>query len=383
MAGLLKFLGWFILGIVYLNLLANSPGFAITLGVCTIGYILLSKQQKVKAAKIAEERRQKAIILAQKQEEDAAERRRQEALAPLREAEEQRKQAIVLERQRKDLAERRQKAIILARQREDLYEYDPSIQESDKRSTKNMWEDPIKWAEAIDARYGVAKKHVLDAELVLNDDIEQLDRYRRQLQAELIPKYEAAIRPFIEDLQLRDEDIPTPRELKIAIDFVYPSNLLPKVIHKDLMDLGQAAGQNIARSLQGKNVMKLQQGEVIVIAITVAFHGIHYLYTLSEQRKKLEQVQADVDLLCEQISGAIRTYGRSSEEIKHLKSVHQVAINYMGRYLDVTLELSTQGKTFADLQESEQKAIETCYRGGQSLKQIMKQDVIKPIENTN
>jgi hypothetical protein len=369
MAGLSKFLGWFILGIIYLNLLANSPGFAITLGVCTIGYILLSKQQKVKAAKIAEERRQKAIILAQKQEEEAAEQRRQEL--------------ILAQKQAQEAEEQRKQAIVIARQRDDLYEYDPSIKESDKRSTKNMWENPAKWAEAIDARYGVAKKHVLDAELVLNDDIEQLNQYRRQLQAELIPKYEAAIRPFIEDLQLRDEDIPTPRELKIAIDFVYPNNLQPKVIHKDLMDLGQTAGQNIARTLQGKNVMKLQQGDLIVLGITLAFHGIIYLYTLSEQRTKLEQVQADVDKLCEQISGAIRTYGRSSEEIKHLKSVHQVAVNYMERYLDIALQLSTQGKTFAELQESERKAIETCYRGGQSLKQIMKQDVIKPIENTN
>ncbi len=371
-----KFVGFAILGFLYLIFLAANPQAALTWSAIFIVLYLIDRKQIAakqrkqamilaqKQEKEAAKQRKQAMILAQKQEEEAAERRRQEAL--VREAAEQRKQAIVL-----------------ARQRKDLYEYDPSIQESDRRSTKNMWENPALWAEAIDARYGVAKKNVLDAELVLNDDVEQFDRYRRQLQVELIPKYEAAIRPFIEDLQLRDEDIPTPRELKIAIDFVYPSNLLPNVIHQDLASLSQTFGNSLRNVLQGKDIMKLQKGDMTSIAIMAAFAAISYLYTLSTQRTKLEKVQADVDKLCEQISGAIKTYGRASEEIKHLKSVHQVAINYMMRYLDIALELSTQGKTFSDLQAAERKAIETCYRGGQSLKQIMKQDVIKPIENTN
>ena len=83
--------------------------------------------------------------------------------------------------------------------------------------------------------------------------------------------------------------------------------------------------------------------------------------------------------MCEQISGAIKTYGKASQEVKHAKLVHEVAVNYMMRHLDAVIQLSSQGKQFSELQIEEQKAIETCYRGGESLKKILQQDVIQPI----
>ncbi|NEP14025.1 MAG: hypothetical protein F6K14_28235 [Symploca sp. SIO2C1] len=225
----------------------------------------------------------------------------------------------------------------------------------------------------------MAKKHILDAELVLNDDIDKFSQYRNQLQSQLMPKYEAAIKPFFNELRLIDKNIPTPKELKVALDFVYPSDLQPDVIHKDLTRVSQHFSENVVSILQGKDLTKLQKGDLGSIAIAAVISGIFYLFTASQQRTKLEKLQADVDLLCEQISGAIKTYGRAAEEIKHTKLVHEVAVNYMLRHLDTVLQLSYQGKKFSELQETEQKAVETCYRGGESLKKIMQQDVIKPI----
>ena len=334
MPGCLKFVGFFILGFIYLIFLASKPGVAIVLGILTfVGYIFWSNQQKLKAVKEAEEKRKQAIAL--------------------------------------------------ARQREGLYEYDSSIQPWHKRSTNNIFESPKKWAESIEERYELARKHILDAELVLNDDIELLSQYRHQLRTELIPKYEAAIKTFFNELSLRDKDIPIPKELKVAIDFVYPSDLQPKAINEDLIRSSQRFSQDILNAVQGRNITKLQKGEVISLAIITAIHGISHLVAESQQRAKLEKVQADVDLICEQISGAIKTYGRAAEEIKHLKSVHEVAANYVIRYLDTVIQLSTNGKLFSELQEPEQKSVEACYRGGQSLKQIMKQDVIQPISSTS
>ncbi|WP_414518006.1 hypothetical protein [Nostoc sp. PCC 9305] len=341
MIGCLKLVGFFILGLIYLILLAAAPKTAIILGVVNlIGYLLWSRQKKEKQRRRAEEQRKRA-------------------------------------------EEQRRKSIALARQREDLYEYDPSIQPSYKRSTKNIFENPKEWAESIERRYEMAQKHIQDAELVLNDDIEQFNQYRNQLQMELIPKYENAISPYFDELYRRDKNIPTPRELKVAIDFVYPSNLQPSAINGELTGISQRFAQNIASSLQGKNLMKLQKGDVgyiaASIAISAAISGILYLFTASQQRTKLEKLQADVDLMCEQISGAIRIYGKASEKIKQAKLVHEVAVNYIMRHLDTVIQSSSQSKKFSELQEAEQKTVEACYRGGESLKKILQQELIQPI----
>jgi hypothetical protein len=174
MIGCLKLVGFFILGLIYLILLAAAPKTAIVLGVATlIGYFFWSRQQKEKKRRKVEEQR--------------------------RQAEEQRR-----------------KAIVLARQREDLYEYDPSIQPSDKRLTKNIFENPKDWAASIQQRYEIAQKYIQDAELVLNDDVQEFKRYQNQLQTELVPKYENAIRLYFDELSCRDNDIPTPRELRVS-----------------------------------------------------------------------------------------------------------------------------------------------------------------------
>jgi|GEM_PF-2616405 len=353
MIGCLKLVGFFILGLIYLILLAVAPKTAIVLGVATlIGYSFWSRQQKEKKR---------------------------------RKVEEQRRQA---EEQRRIAEEQRRIAIALARQREDLYEYNPSIQPSDKRSTKNIFENPEDWAESIQQRCKTAQKRTQDAELVLNDDVREFNQYRNQLQTELVSKYEDAIRPYFNELSRRDKDIPTPKELKVAIDFVYPINLQPGAIHGELMGISEKFTRGVANSLtsslKNKNIMKLQQGDIAAIAasiaITAAISGILYLFTASQQRTKLEKLQADVDLLCEQISGAIKTYGKASQEIKHAKRVHEIAVNYMMCYLDAVIQLSSQGKQFSELEREEQKAVETCYRGGESLKKILQQDLIQPID---
>ncbi|MCX5963147.1 MAG: hypothetical protein NT070_08370 [Cyanobacteria bacterium] len=139
----------------------------------------------------------------------------------------------------------------------------------------------------------------------------------------------------------------------------------------------------MSNSLRNKNIMKLQQGDVVTavaaLALTAAISGIFYLVTVSQQRVKLEKLQADVELICEQISGAVKTYGRAAQEIKHVKLVHEVAVNYLMRYLDAVIRLSSEGKQFSELEREEQRAVEACYRGGKSLKTILQQDLIQPI----
>jgi len=352
MIGCLKLVGFFILGFIYLIFLAAAPQTAIICGVAAlIGYFFWSRQQRKKRRVKAEEERKKA------------------------------------EEQRRKAEEQRRKAIALARQRDDLYEYDQSIQPSDKRSTKNIFENPEDWAASIQCRYNIAQKCVQDAELVVNDDVQELNQYRNQLKTELVSKYENAIRPYFNELSCRDNDIPTPKDLKVAIDFVYPSNLQPGTIHRDLAGISErfarGVSNSLANSLKNKNLMKLQQGDVVTIAasiaIVAAISGIFYLFTASQQRTKLEKLQADVDLICEQIGGAIKTYGRAAQEIKHAKSVHEIAVSYVTRYLDIVIRLSSQGKQFSKLGSEEKKAVETCYRGGESLKKILQQDLIQPI----
>ena len=330
MIGCLKFFGFFVLGLIYLIFLAVAPRTALILGaVSLIGYFFWSKQQKTKAAK------------------EAAEKRRQ--------------------------------AIIQARQREDLYEYDPSIQSSHKRSTSNIFEHPGEWAKSIESRYEDAQKRLLDAELVLNDDIDNLTAYRNQLRTDLLPKYEAAIKPFFEELLLRDKDIPTPQELKAAIDFTYPNDLQPKAIHKNLNTVVQEYSQSIVGLLDGKNLTKLQRGDAASIAIATAIHGIAYLFTASQQRIKLEKLQADVDIICSQVSGAIRAFGTASKEIRNIRLMHDGAVNRLQRYLYAVAQLSSTGKKLSDLEESEQRVVEACYRAGESLKEIIKKNLIETI----
>lgn len=339
--------------------MAGAPPLGVILIIATlIGFILWSRQSREKQHK--------------------------KPKAENKSAEEQRREA---EEQRLRVEEQRRKSIALARQREDLYEYDPSIQPSHKRSTKNIFENPKDWAGSIQQRCQTAQRHIQDAELVLNDDVQLFNQYRKQLQTELVPKYENAIKPYFNELSRRDNDIPTPRELKIAIDFVYPSDLQPNVIHRELAGISErfahGMGNYFRNSLTNKNPMKMQQGDIVTLAastaIAAAIAGISYLYTTSQQRTKLEKLQAEVDLLCEQISGAIRVYGRSSQELEHVKLNHECAVSYVMRYLDTVIQLSSQEKQFSELNSEEQRAVEICYRGGESLKQILQQNLIQSI----
>lgn len=358
MIGCLKLVAFFIWGFICLIFLAALPPLGVILIVATlIGFILWSRQSREKQRKKVKDR--------------------------TKSSEEQRREA---EEQRIRIEEQRRKAIALARQREDLYDYAPSIQPSHKRSTKNIFENPKEWAESIQQRYETAQRHLQDAELVLNDDVQAFNQYRNQLQIELVPKYENAIEPYFSELSLRDNNIPIPRELKVAIDFVYPSNLQPNIIHRELAGISENFARGIGNSfkdyLVNKNY-KLQKGDVVTLAasaaIAAAISGIFYLFTISQQRTKLEKLQAEVDLLCEQISGAIRVYGRSSQELEHAKLHHQCAVSYVVRYLDGVIQLSSQGKQFSELTSEEQRAVEICYRGGESLKQILQQNLVQSI----
>lgn len=358
MLGCLKLVFFFILGFICLIFLVGAPPLGVILTVATlIWFILWSRQSR--------------------------EKQRKKVKDQVKSAEEQRREA---EEQRIRIEEQRRKTIALARQRGDLYEYDPSIQPFHKRSTKNIFENPKEWAESIQQRYQTAQRHIQDAELVLNDDIQEFNQYRNQLQTELVPKYENAIKPYFNELSRRDNDIPTPRELKVAIDFVYPSNLQPNIIHGELVGISENFARGIANSLKSSLVnknFKLQRGDVVTLAasaaIVAAITGISYLATISQQRTKLEKLQADVDLLCEHISGAIRVYGRSSQELEHAKLHHKCAVSYVLRYLDTVIQLSSQGKQFSELNSEEQRAVEICYRGGESLKQILQQNLIQSI----
>jgi len=121
MIGCLKLVVFFILGFVCLIFLAAAPPLGVILIVATlIGFILWSRQSREKQHKKPKDQNKSA--------------------------EEQRREA---EEQRLRVEEQRRKAIALARQRENLYEYDPSIQPSHKRSTKNIFENPKEWAESI------------------------------------------------------------------------------------------------------------------------------------------------------------------------------------------------------------------------------------------
>jgi hypothetical protein len=340
---------------------------AITLGIATlIWYFFWSRQQKAERRRQAEQR-----LRHEEEQHRQAEQR-------LRHEEEQRKQA----------EEQRKQAIALARQREDLYEYDPSIQAFHKRSTENIFENPEDWAGSIQRRYMIAQKCLQDAELVLNDDVQKFNEYRDHLQTELVSKYEDAIRPYFSELSRRDKDIPIPRELRVAIDFVYPSDLQPSAIHGKLIGVSERFAQGVqnslANSLRNKDLMKLQQGDIrtiaVSIAIAAAISGILYLFTASQQRTKLEKLQADVDLICEQISGAIKTYGKAAQEIQNTRLIHKVAVDYTMRHLDTVIQLSSQGKQFSELHAEEQKAVEICYRGGESLKKILQQELIQSIK---
>lgn len=317
-------------GLMYLVFLATEPQIALIFGVILlVGYFLLKKQKKLKAAKEAEEKRKQAINL--------------------------------------------------ARQREDLYKYDPSVLPSDKRSTNNIWENSSQWSEAIQRRLKNAQKHLDDASLVFNDDVDQLTKYRKQLQNGLLKEYKEAIKPFYNDLLLRGQDLPESSELKVAINFRYPDYLQPAQIDKDINDIVIGCSQSISMHFNGRGFKNFGRADAISITIMILIHVLSYLHTNSQQRKELEKVQAQIDIICQEISGAIATYGRASEQIAELKKWHQEHETTIRGSLKTVSHLSKTGKKLSDLSTLKQKVITDCYIAAKCLEQFMNKDLIQAI----
>ena len=277
----------------------------------------------------------------------------------------------------------RQGLIKKALQREDLFVYEPSKSVHNIRSTQNIFEVPEKWAKSIENRYNEAQEHLKDVKIVVANDIDDLYQYRNNLKSKFIPKYEAAINPFLDELILIDSEIPTPRPLEVAIEFTFPSDLQPTAIQKSLQLQFDGCRRSLNNFMAGKDITKFKKDEYILVILIFAFHYITFLINASKQRKELEKIQAEVDAICAEISGAISTYGISSEEIKHAKIVHEVAVSFVTPHLDLVAQITSQGKSISELTEKEKKAVETCYRGGQSLKLIMQKEIVQPINRNN
>lgn len=277
--------------------------------------------------------------------------------------------------------EKRKRALVLARQQDDLYEYNPSIQALPKRSVISLFESPRKWSRLLQERYEDAQRRLLYAEVALNDDIDQLTQHRKKLQSTLLPEYEMAINPFFDELESRKNSITLSPELRAVVDFQYPKDSTPNQVKKDLDKVISNYSRSVISSLSGKNLSKLQATDVASVAVITAINGITYLSKASDQRRKLEQAQGDIDSICEQISGAIKTYGVMSKNIQNIKRIYDASAAHIRERMIFVKQLASTEKRLSEMEESDRMAIEAFYKVGQMLKKAIEDcKIVEPIE---
>lgn len=363
MRGCLIYCGLFILAIILLicligSLLGSSSAFFWAIFTSAIiALILYSENQRKKSEK--------------KRQEEALQR----AIAEAR-------QRAIIERQR---------AIAEARERSNLFTFNPSTDLEDLSSYAQK-KNPVRWASAIQRRYETTKSALDDSVMVVNDDVEQLRVYREKLHKGVMKDYETAIRPFKEKLALMEDRIPKPRELRVAENYTFPESMQPNHIQESLYEpinnamssMGHVGGE-ISRIISNSggfsNIKNVNKGEVAILAAGI---GIKLAIGLVNQKKaaarKLTEVQkleADVNKYCVQMAGAIQSMGVAASEIRHLRQLHDKAVDYMMQYYDTVKELSAQGKSLDHLDENEIKAVESFYMGGKQLARLMQVDVMK------
>ena len=295
-----------------------------------------------------------------------------------KEAEEQRQKAIQKE---KEAEEQRQKAILRARQRPDLFKFDTSVGiEEIKKHEKAR--NPVAWAEAIQKRYGNAEAALHDATIVVNDDIDKISVYRKQLHQDVVQEYERIIRPFKYDLSLSVDKIPHPKGLVSANNFSFPQDMQPQTIQKNLnskiRNISSDTSISINDYISGRGgFSNLNKGDVVVIGIQVVIAFIRQEKLRSEQLKEVQKLQADVDTICEQISGAIKVLGEASDEIKYLHKKHEDTASFMMQYYETVKTLTDQNKSLQDLSQYELRSVEALYVAGKQLKRLMQINVMK------
>jgi hypothetical protein len=281
----------------------------------------------------------------------------------------------------KEAKEQRRKAIIRARQRPDLFKFDPSVGiEEIKKHEKAR--NPVAWAEAIQKRYGNAEAALHDATIVVNDDIDKLAAYRKQLHQDIVQKYERVIRPFKDELSLSADKIPHPKGLVSANNFSFPQDMQPQAIQKKLNSKIRNISSDISISINNYisgrgGFSNLNKGDAVVIGIQFVIAFIRQEKIRSEQLQEVQKLQADVDTICEQISGAIKVLGEASDEIKYLHKQHEDTASFMMQYYETVKTLTNQNKSLQDLSQYDLRSVEALYVAGKQLKRLMQINVMK------
>lgn len=343
MSGCLKSVGFFILGLIYLILLANQPSLAIILGASAlVVYIFWSKRRKAIAAK-EEKRRQ--------QEEEV----------------------------------RRKQAIVSARKRPDLFYFDSSIgTEEIERCAKLR--KPIPWAEAIGKRYQTTIAALDDARMVVNDDVDLLYAYREQISNDVLQKYEIAIQPFKPKLLLSNIKTSKPESLKMMERYTFPEKMQPEAIKKSIdvditpiyNSVSRSTGNYISSRLRNHgSFSNPTPSDFIVLGIQAAILFFSHQRSLSEKRREVAKLQGDVDTQCEKIRVAIGVLGQAASDIQRLHELHDEASKEMMQHYEVVHKLHLQHKSPDDLNKDEVAAVECFYMWGEGLKHLLQVKVMK------
>jgi type II secretory pathway pseudopilin PulG len=351
---------------------------AIILLICLVGSLLGSSSAFfwaiVTSAVIA------LILYSENQRKKAKKKRQEEA-----------RQQAIAEAQKRAILER-EKTLVEARNRPNLFTFNPST-DLDDIISHTQRKNPVQWAAAIQKRYEAAKSSVDDSVMVVNDDVEQLRVYREKLHKGVMRDYEIAIQPFKEKLDLIEDKIPQPKELKMAENYTFPVAMQPMHIRVSLYEPISDAMSSMGNSSHqiGKlisdimnrggfsNTTNVAQVSVVglIVGIKLAIGLVNQKKEVARTLTELQEVEADVDKYCVQMAGAIQSMGVAASEITHLRQLHDRAVDYMAQYYDAVKEISEQGKLLEHLEDNEIQAIESFYMGGKQLARLMKVDVMK------
>lgn len=276
----------------------------------------------------------------------------------------------------------RKQAIGKARKRPNLYsDFDtPTGLEEIKKYEQAC--KPVPWAKAIQRRYNIAETALNDAMIVVNDDIEKLDVYRKKLHKNELQKYENTIKPFKNDLALMADKIPYPKGLTVKKNFSFPKDMQPKEIKRKINKSTFTSNIQIQNFINSRKMSSSgwKKEDSFIVAIQAILALIRYQQVRQEQLTAVTKLQADVDKDCEQMKGAIKALREASEEIEYLRKQHENAVEFMKQYFS-TVQNIANNKSLNELSSQERQSVESLYIGGKQLIRLMEVDITKADAN--
>lgn len=173
------------------------------------------------------------------------------------------------------------------------------------------------WTNALKYRYDNAKAHLDDASLVLNCKITIVNKLRTEASNGIVLEYNKILTLFDKDGLTPIMSVVHEKCYEVTKQFSFPKNCSPTNMTESLNKIYSQAGLSLNNFINSYGGIKHINHKQLLIGIVFLIATIATRATIEEsrQKKKLYELQRNIDLFCTECAGAILAMENSYQNL--------------------------------------------------------------------